>query len=432
MRALIVDNSPAELSKESDDLLRSIGWQVTRVDGYAAAIDTVSSGGTTEPADAFDAMLISIPLDDERDRDHRPSRVAGFSGSPPADPGGGIESGPAKFDDLIDLAEERRLPALVLTDQPELARSSGSTLVDWIGRSISPAELKGRLEIIQRYQPLFRRMDRQVSQMRKLTQQLDRQFREIDQEMRLAGRLQRDFLPALDAPIQNIRFATIYRPAVWVSGDTFDVFRVTENLTAVYVADAVGHGMAASLLTMFIRRAIVSKQISDDGFRVLTPSETMAGLNTALIDQALPNSRFVTACYMLIDHRSLKVTFSNGGHPYPIVLSPDGSMRELEATGALLGIFEDAEFPMAEAQLHPGDKLLIYTDGMELAFDNPSGLSGEASGKIGASHLETFRAHGSLPIKEMMQQLETKMDRVCGSLAPCDDVTIVGLECLEA
>lgn len=396
MRALIVDSPHGGLPTESQDLIRRIGWEITRADGYRAAIEAAQET-------PFDALLVSAPKRD--------------------DPG---QESLGEFDRLIHLAEDTRMAAVIMTDERERTRFTSRSLVDTVARSISPSELKGRLEIIERYQPVVQRMSREMELMRKLTGRLDRHFREVDQEMRLAGRLQRDFLPKLDEPIQNLQFATVYRPALWVSGDTFDVFRVSEDVTAFYIADAVGHGMAASLLTMFIRRAIVSKQVVADGFRILTPTETLEILNAALLDQGLPNSQFVTACYMLIDHRTLKAQFARGGHPYPIVISSDGTLREVESSGTLLGIVDGAEFPTCEIQLHPGDKLLMYTDGLDAAFGDPS----DASQGV-ATHLDTFRTHASHPIQSLMDQLECKLIGMTGSLEPEDDVTVVGFEVLS-
>ena len=134
-------------------------------------------------------------------------------------------------------------------------------------------------------------------------------------------RLQRDFLPRITGPIENVGIATIYRPASSVSGDIFDIFRIDEDHTGFYIADAVGHGMAASLLTMFIKRAIVPKRVDGNDYVILTPSETLTNLNDALADQSLPNYQFVTACYGLINHRTLTLQYARGGHPYPLLIT---------------------------------------------------------------------------------------------------------------
>ena len=261
--------------------------------------------------------------------------------------------------------------------------------------------------------------------MERLSKHLNQHFCEVDEELRLAGRLQRDFLPDIHKPIGNVRIATVYRPASWVSGDMFDVFRIDEEHTGIYLADAVGHGMAASLLTMFIKRSIVPKRVDADRYAVVSPSEVMAALNDALADQSLPNCQFVTACYALLNHKTLTLQYARGGHPYPILITAGGVVREMKASGGLLGLFKGEEFSVFETRLQPGDKVLFYTDGVELAFQN----QGEASLDT-TSYQRAFESLAGLPVETMMQRIETRLDAESGSLNPRDDVTIVGLEVL--
>src|SRR5260221_832124 len=84
------------------------------------------------------------------------------------------------------------------------------------------------------------------------------------------------------------------RPAGYVSGDLYDVARLDETHVAFCIVDAVGHGMPAALLTMFIKRALVSKEIGPGGYRLLPPSETMRRLNYALVEQNLSAATFST------------------------------------------------------------------------------------------------------------------------------------------
>jgi sigma-B regulation protein RsbU (phosphoserine phosphatase) len=207
----------------------------------------------------------------------------------------------------------------------------------------------------------------------------------------------------------------------------FDVFRVDEEHTGFYVADAVGHGMAASLLTMFIKRAIVPKIIDRDSYTILSPSKVMLFLNDALAEQSLPHCQFVTACYGLLNHRTLELQYARGGHPYPILITGDGLVTELKSSGGLLGLFKGEEFQTNKIQLHPGDKLLLYTDGVELAFQE-----GESATLNPGAYLSAFKSAGRLPLKEMLREIETRLDDEAGSLRPQDDITIVGLEVLGA
>src|SRR6202453_5516879 len=83
----------------------------------------------------------------------------------------------------------------------------------------------------------------------------------LDEELRLAAKLQQDFLPKTLPQIGPVHFHTLFLPAGYVSGDFYDVMRLDEKHIGFYIADAVGHGVPAALLTMFIKHALATKQI---------------------------------------------------------------------------------------------------------------------------------------------------------------------------
>src|SRR5207237_10699401 len=105
--------------------------------------------------------------------------------------------------------------------------------------------------------------------------------------------------------VRNLRFRTLVRPAGHVRGDLYDVMRLDESHIGFYMADAVGHGMPAALLTMFLKQALVTKEIQPGTYRLLDPSLTMARLNDALVEQNLSHATFATAIYGHVDTRPL-------------------------------------------------------------------------------------------------------------------------------
>ncbi len=397
MQVLVVDPPNHALPRAATALLREFGWNLKPASNYREALSAAGDG-------AIDAAILP---------------EAGPETAPPDEL--------LDFENLLRVLDARRIAAVVLTDRPRHAVKETGSLMEAVQRNISADELRGRLAVIERYQGLIKRMERELANMQHLGNRLHRHFQEMDQEMRLAGRLQRDFLPELREPIANLQFAAVYRPANWVSGDMFDVFRLNDEYTGFYVVDAVGHGLAASLLTMFIKRAIVSQRVEPGGDRVLTPSETMVALNNVLTDQALPNCQFVTACYCLFHHPTRTLHFARGGHPYPILVSRGGAISDLNTPGGLLGIFGGEDFPTQRTQLHPGDKLVLYTDGVEFAFSLPT----RAIGAVAPTPLHTaLEKHGSLPIGELFQRLDSSFDAGAGSLDPRDDLTLLGVEVL--
>jgi sigma-B regulation protein RsbU (phosphoserine phosphatase) len=257
---------------------------------------------------------------------------------------------------------------------------------------------------------LLRRRDAHVNGM----------MSKLDEEQRLAARLQQDFLPKRLPQLGQVHFQTLFRPASYVSGDLYDVMRLDESHVGFYVADAVGHGMPAALLTMFMKNALVTKDIANGAYRVLDPSETMSRLNNSLCEQNLSNATFATAVYGTLNTDTLMLSVARGGHPQPLLLR-DGKMSELDAEGALLGIFPDETFSTCHVQLQRGDRVLVYTDGIEVAFTETD-----------AADDDRWRAElvklADQPISAIIDGFTKQLDGFGGSILPKDDLTIVGME----
>ena len=313
--------------------------------------------------------------------------------------------------------------AIVLGKSADRNSGRGHSLIDYADPTVSKEEIQGRLSVLLKYHDVLEGFERDLDNMQRLFKQLNTQFTHVDQEMRLAGRLQNAFLPRGITSFNGVRFATIYRPASFVSGDIYDICRVDEDHIAFYIADAVGHGMAASLLTMFIKNAVVSKKVYEKQYEIFDPNETLQLLNQKLCDQELPNSQFVTACYCLLNTKTLKLRFARAGHPYPMLVTADGSISELKSPGGLLGLFEGEDFPSESVQLKPGQKIVIYSDGVELAFEKKEEREDELT-----YYREVLDDISYLPAEQMAREFSRQLDNEAGSLTPQDDVTLLILE----
>lgn len=268
----------------------------------------------------------------------------------------------------------------------------------------------------------LRNLRAEVQLLRRRDETLKYYMQRLDEELRLAARLQQDFLPKTLPQVGRLHFHKLFRPAGYVSGDLYNVSRLDENHVGFYVADAVGHGMPAALLTMFLKTALVMKEISSSGYRILEPSETVSRLNEALCDQGLSQATFATALYGHVNAETLKVTIARGGHPSPVLVRAGGEVESIEADGSLLGIFPGETFTQASAQLEPGDRLFVFSDGIEVAF---SGDGEQIDTERWRSELHNRR---HLPTAQLLEDLATSIDSVAGSLAPKDDLTIIVME----
>jgi len=325
--------------------------------------------------------------------------------------------------DLLRDLEAEGVPALVRAGSWSQEAESGP-LIEWLPERLGLDELVGKITTAAHYAPLIQALEHQRRQLRRLGEQLNRHFGQIDQELRLAGRLQRDFLPPKLPALPGYDFQVLYRPASWVSGDMYDVFRIDEHHVGMLVADAMGHGMAAGLMTMFLRQALVAKRLEGSSYRVVPPTETLAELHHCLLRRNLPDSQFVTAVYAVLDIRCGRLELARAGHPYPLHVRKDGSIAEVGPAGPLLGLAQvPGEFEPACLTLTPGDKVIFYTDGLE-------GLIRLADGETDnrSAFNPQFSRWAAGSAAELVREISGRLDRQEGSLHPDDDVTVLVLE----
>jgi phosphoserine phosphatase RsbU/P len=289
-------------------------------------------------------------------------------------------------------------------------------------REDSPAgELAARLEAASQLQPAIAKLRRELTQARDAAAGATRTIEEVDEEMRLAGKLQREFLPNRMPEVGPIRFGTLFRPASWVSGDIYDVIRLDETHVGFYVIDAVGHGMPAALLTMFIKKALQTKRIVGNSYQIVPPRVAMAELNADICEQDLASCQFCTAAYCVVDTDTLTLTYSRAGHPEPLLIRPDGCVQALPCPGSLLGIFPGEKYHSRQVRLAPGDRLVVYSDGAEDALCGIGGTSRPTMAEVVAPWATMAR-------EELLLQLTAAIDASPEDEACSDDITVLVMD----
>ena len=247
----------------------------------------------------------------------------------------------------------------------------------------------------------------------------------LTEQLRMAGLVQRDFLPTQLPNCDKVQWAAIFLPAEWVSGDIYDIVRLDEEHIGFYVADAVGHSMPAALLTIFIKQALVMRETIENNYRIFSPVEVIKNLNLRISDQKLSGYQFATCCYGLLNIKTLQLTYARAGHPYPIIIKAGKQPEQLELRGLLLGVFEEAEYIQHTIQLEPGDKLLLYSDGAESFVGDFDDLTGYRFSKELCDP-----AFLGMPIVEMMDRFHKLMQNRKVERMEIDDITVVGMQIL--
>lgn len=337
----------------------------------------------------------------------------------------GSAGNPQKLQDLLE--ELSGSEAVVLVLLPEHARLAHRMISQRHGQflcvseSAPPTDLAARLSAAKELQPALHSLRQELATVRDQRQSTEHALEEIDEQLRLAARLQRDFLPRRLPEVGSARFGVLYRPLSWVSGDIYDVARLDETHVCMYIADAVGHGMPAALLTMFIKKALQTKRISGQSYEIVPPDDSLGQLNADICDQNLSASQFCTAVYGVLDVSTLELTYARAGHPEPILVRGDGRIEFLNVRGALLGVFDDQTFPSQRVQLQQGDRIVFYTDGLEEALRPP-----DVPRETPLS--EIIRPWLSIPRDELLLAINARVERHNEQGCVDDDVTVVVMD----
>jgi sigma-B regulation protein RsbU (phosphoserine phosphatase) len=324
---------------------------------------------------------------------------------------------------LHDRLEPRVVPILYVTDDhsPAARLACFEAGADtYLLRPFAPGEVLAQVKALLRIKDTHDRLAEKTAEVHRINKRLQAAYQQIDQELELAQRIQSSFLPQTLPEVPRGRFAVHYLLCGRVGGDFYDVFRLDENHVGFYVADAMGHGVPASLLTIFVKKGIRAKEVFGNQYRLVPPGEVLSRLNKDLIEQQLSENPFITIVYGLLNFRDGTLHFARAGHPYPLYVPRDGAASYWQVEGLLLGVV-DATFPQRTHPLKRGDKVLFYSDGIDsAAFD------GREPG--GASLLACAERHRELPVREFVGQVARDL---FGTGKHPDDLTLLGLEILE-
>jgi len=195
-------------------------------------------------------------------------------------------------------------------------------------------------------------------------------------ELEIAHQIQSALLPKLNKAMAGVEIQARYSPAGSVAGDFYDVLTGGHGL-GVLIADVSGHGVPAALSASMVKVALRAQAT-----QMAAPAEVMNGLNRTLC--GILGDQFITAAYVFVDTEKRELRYAGAGHP-PILLwkSATNQVQSLEQNGLFLGPFVQAEYSEVSSSFSPGDRCLLYTDGLVEA-------SNEQGEEFGGERLRAF------------------------------------------
>jgi serine phosphatase RsbU (regulator of sigma subunit)/ketosteroid isomerase-like protein len=247
--------------------------------------------------------------------------------------------------------------------------------------------------------------------------QVERERERIEQELRVARRIQQASLPEEVPTLEGWQISPLYQPAREVGGDFYDFNLLSEGRLGLVVGDATGKGVPAALVmstTCGMLRAV--SQALDSS----SPGEMLERVNEALVP-SIPDNMFVTCFYAILDPNSGSLRYANAGHDVPY-LHRNGTAEELRARGMPLGLMPGMNYEEQEIVLDTGEAALFYSDGLVEAHDPQGEMFGFPRLRaLIVEHAEE-RSLGDLLLEDLHSFVGEGWEQE-------DDITLVTLRC---
>lgn len=238
---------------------------------------------------------------------------------------------------------------------------------------------------------------------------------QLNGELNEARELQENLLTNTSTGIDGLQIAIKWQPAKTVGGDYVAAFDLDAEHAAICVADVVGKGLPAALLMSNYQAALKSLAAEHP-----SPADVNTRLNDLLYSN-IPLHKFVTSFYGVVNTQNRTLTFTNAGHNPPLLMRGNGECVRLETGGSVLGAFPGIPFAEEQIELHDGDRLILFTDGLTEAVDANNEQFGEQR------LIELLREHRRRSAEDLKDILFNAVEEFCNSTFR-DDAALMVLE----
>ena len=237
---------------------------------------------------------------------------------------------------------------------------------------------------------------------------------EQEREIAEAKAIQEKLLPREIPQMPGYEIASAWQSARLVGGDYFDILPLSEKTLGMCIADVAGKGMPAALLMSNLQAAV--RGLSSLS---IAPHLLCNRLNS-IVYQNTESDRFITFFYAQLEGSTGRLAYVNAGHNAPFVVRLDGSHERLREGGPVLGVFDKRNYEMGSAELLPGDRVILFTDGVTEACSP----EGEEFGEARLLHL--LRDHRALSAQELQAKILAVVAEFTGGRWQ-DDATLLVL-----
>ena len=250
------------------------------------------------------------------------------------------------------------------------------------------------------------------AQRRALAERLDSE-RRAAQELEIAKQVQARLFPQSQPPLKTLEYAGLCIQARKVGGDYYDFLDLGQERLGFVIGDISGKGIAAALLMANLQANLRSQcAIAWD-----QPQRLLCSVNQLFCENT-PDGSFATLFFAEYDDTAGRLRYANCGHLSALLLRSDNTIERLESTATVLGVFKEWDCEIGERQLHPGDMLALYTDGITESYNSLDEQFGEQR------LIESLQRHREVPSSAALTSIVEEVQRFSPH-EQHDDITLI-------
>ena len=309
----------------------------------------------------------------------------------------------------------------------DLVASLSAGADDFISKPINPKELRARIRSAERVVGMEYAHTLKHDTLHTEHQNIKSSYEKVQEELESAARLQRNLLPESKTNALPIKLDWLFSPASHIGGDFFNYF-VDDQYLCFYHIDIAGHGISAAMYGIYLNRLLLPAKQNKCGLVHQKDTDfytdsvaVVSALNQELCRPGNDSSGYLTMVYGVINRKTGQGELCRAGHPCPFISHTDGRLSTLQNGNLPVGLFATAEYQSQTFQIRPGERLIMYSDGVTDCVN---------------SHQEQFsisrftnvlEQSTSQPDNLIMDEIQSAVDEWRGSQPISDDISIMSI-----
>ncbi len=315
------------------------------------------------------------------------------------------------------------------SEKGEIAQGLREGADDFVSKPVNSEELRARIAAGERILRIERELTEKNRLVTRTLEEIQGLYDALDRDLAGARKLQMSLVPRSPIELEGGRLSFLLQPSGHVGGDLVGQFPISHDRVGVFALDVSGHGVASALITSrlasWLKGSAPDQNValvwegSDTVMRA--PAEVCRLLNR-MFNAEIDTEHYFTIVLAEIDLKTGNVELCQAGHPHPLIQRANGHLDYIGRGGLPIGLIDDATYENTHARLLPGDRLLLYSDGLT-ECPTPAGGMLEEEGLAEMCHRHRKRT-GS----DFLAALAGDLDALVGDAEMPDDVSALLIE----